>query len=189
MKISKKELIELGACTGGLKRFIKQTHSTDNEVDVISLIGGENTTSDLLWLAGKKLPKEKIVRFAKHCALINIEMIKPYCSDDSYDLIVKFLLGDNAAAADAAYAAAYAVNTAADAAYAAVYAVNTADVAARAAARAAARVAARAAAAAAYTADAADAAYDAAAYAAGAAGCVSCKQKINELLVKLFNEE
>lgn len=90
MKISKRELIDLEACSAGLKRFIKQTSNTEESVKVISLVGmGAVTTCDLLWLAGKKLPKEKIIKFACDCALLNIELIKPYT--DKYDLIVEFL--------------------------------------------------------------------------------------------------
>lgn len=114
MKISKAELVELGACTGGLKRFIKQTGGTEDEVEVASLVGGENTYSDLLWLAGKKLSKESIARFACNCALINIENIKPYT--DEYNLIVNFLINPM----DAAYAAAAAAH-----AYAAAAAGNS----------------------------------------------------------------
>ncbi len=133
MKITKQELREMGACKDGLKRFIKQTGGTSEPVEVSSLVGGENTVGDLLWLAGKRLPQDRIVRFACDCALINIELIKPYTND--YDLIVDFL--NNPAAA--AYTAAYAAYTAAYAAYAAADAADAAaaDAAARAASYAA----------------------------------------------------
>ena len=108
MKITKQELKNFGACQEGFKRFIIQTNNTDEPVEVISLIGGKNTVSDLLWLAGKILPKEKIVRFACDCALLNIELIRPYTND--FNLIQDFLNNpsQNAArdAADAARAAA-----------------------------------------------------------------------------------
>lgn len=100
MKITKQELKDFGACQDGFKRFVNQTNNTDEPVDVVSLIGGCNTVSDLLWLAGKTLAKEKIVRFACDCALLNIEKIRPYTND--YNLIVDFL---NTPTADAAYAA------------------------------------------------------------------------------------
>ena len=89
MKITKAELIELKACEDGLDRFIAQTNNTDEPVEVSSLVGGEVTYSDLLWLAGEKLPRERVVRFACDCALLNIELIKPYT--DKYDLILEFL--------------------------------------------------------------------------------------------------
>lgn len=92
MKISKQELIEMGACKSGLERFIEQTNDTDKAVDVADLVGGLNTYSDLLWLADKKLSHERIIRFAKDCALINIKLIKNYT--DKYDLIVEFLVSD-----------------------------------------------------------------------------------------------
>ncbi|CAH9012254.1 conserved hypothetical protein [Vibrio phage 236O40-1] len=87
----------MGACRDGLKRFIKQTGGNSKSVDVISLIGGENTVSDLLWLAGKTLPKEKIVKFACKCALISIDLIKPYCSEPDFKLVAHFLDGSAAA--------------------------------------------------------------------------------------------
>lgn len=177
MQITKQELIELNACEEGLDRFMLQTGNTDEPVNVASLVSGKNTYVDLLWLAGEKIPKERIVRFACDCALINIELIKPYT--DKYDMIVEFLHDPTAYAAYAARAAAYAARAAdaadaadADAAARAAYAAYAADAAADAAAYAAAAAAVRAAA---YAAAAADA--DA------AAG--SC-EKVNALLVKLF---
>lgn len=98
MKITKKELIEMGACSDGLKRFIAQTGNTDEAVEVSSLVGGENKYSDLVWLATKKLPKERIVRFSCDCALVNIELIKPYTHE--YDEIVEFLHNPTREAAD-----------------------------------------------------------------------------------------
>lgn len=201
MKITKSELVELNACRDGLKRFIKQTAGVEIPVDVAGLVGGENTYGDLLWLAGKKLPKDLIVRFACDCALINIKLIKPYT--DKYDLIVQFLTDPTTAraAADAAYAAADAAYADADAAYAdAAYAAAYADAAAAAAdadaayaAAYAARAAADAAAAAyadaaayaaAYAADAAATAYADAAYADAA--YAGSEEKVNELLRELF---
>lgn len=145
MEISKQELIDLEDCPAGLKRFIKQTSNTEESVKVVSLVGmGGVTTCDLLWLAGNKLPKEKIVKFVCDCALLNIELIKPYT--DKYDLIVEFLKNPtddaHAAALDAIDAArgydaigyAYAANAAAYTAafvyhsdYAYIYASDVAD--------------------------------------------------------------
>ncbi len=168
----------MGACTGGLKRFIKQVNGSDGEVDVLSLIGGESTASDLLWLAGKTLSKDKIVAFACDAALINIDKIKPYA--DKFDLILEALKSrvftSAAVAAVAAvdyvdyavdYAAVEAVYAAVDAVYAAVDAVDDAD----------------------NSIDAVDyavAAVDAAVYAS--AVYASADDKINELLIKLFSK-
>jgi hypothetical protein len=127
-----------------------------------------------------------LFKFSCACALVNIELIKPYTKD--FDFILEFLknpVKENAAyAAEAADAAARAAAYAADAAYAAAYAAEAAyaaDAAAYAAdAARASAYAADAAYAAAYAAEAAyaaadaarasaDAAADAAAYAAYAA--------------------
>ena len=136
MKITKEELIELNACEEGLNRFIAQTNNTNEPVEVSSLVGGENTHGDLLWLAGNKLPTERLVKFTCDCALINIEKIEPYT--DEYELIIEFLsnpTGDGAiVAANAADSAAYAVygvygdhaDHAVRAARAAAYAANAA---------------------------------------------------------------
>ncbi|MFT6347099.1 MAG: hypothetical protein ACJAYB_000080 [Psychromonas sp.] len=66
--ITKKQLVDLGACKPGFDRFIAQTGNTDQPVEIFSLIGGKNTTADFLWLAGKTLPKHRIVQFAVECA-------------------------------------------------------------------------------------------------------------------------
>ena len=172
MNITKQELKNFGACQEGFKRFIIQTNNTDEPVEIVSLIGGENTVSDLLWLAGKILSKEKIVRFACDCALLNIGLIRPYTND--FNLIQDFLNNPSQnAAAYAAYAASAAA-CAADAAARAAYAACAACAAA---------CAADAAARAAYAADAAARAADAAC-AANAANAAD----INKLLVKLFTE-
>ncbi len=127
MKITKQELIDLNACKAGLDRFIEQTNNTDEAVDVGSLVGGKNTYHDLLWLAGKKLSKDKIRKFACDCALINIELIKP-CTD-KYNLILEFLNGRNEYAADAAVAVADAARAADAAVAVAVADADAADAA------------------------------------------------------------
>ena len=109
MKITKQQLIEFNACKDGLARFVQQTNNTDEVVDVATLVGGYNTYNDLLWLAGKTIDKDRIVRFACDCALINIDLIKPYT--DQINLISQFLRDPTSdaaaayAAADTAYAA------------------------------------------------------------------------------------
>jgi hypothetical protein len=173
-----KELKNFGACQEGFKRFIIQTNNTDEPVEVISLIGGKNTVSDLLWLAGKILSKEKIVRFACDCALLNIELIRPYTND--FNLIQDFLNNPSQNVAARAARAAY------DAARAAARAACDAARAACDAATYAAR-AARAATYAVY--DATYAVYDA--YAAAYAvydAYNAYDADINKLLVKLFTE-
>ena len=185
MKITKAELIELGACEEGLDRFITQTNDTDEPVEVSSLVGGENIYSDLLWLAGKKLPTERIVRFVCDCALINIEKIKPYT--DEYEIIVKFL-SNPTGGAHVATAATTAATTAAAAA-AAVRAAARTDVATRAVATRVA-IAARVAAVNAINAvtNIADSAADAAAYARAAyAASSGSRDKVNKLLMELFS--
>jgi len=181
MKTKKHELIAFDACQHGLDRFIEQTNNTEADVDVASLVGGKNTYSDILWLLnGKGVSTDRIVRFSCDCALINIDLIKPYT--DKHDLIVEFLknrVGNNARAADSA---AYAADSAA---YAADSAADSADSAARAAAYAA-DSAAYAAAAARAADSAAYAAARAAAYAAAAAR--ASDDKVNQLLTDLINE-
>lgn len=97
MKISLNELLEMDACAKGIERFIKQTSANISEsIDVASLVGGINTYGDLLWLAGKKLTKERIVRFACDCALININKIEPYCYGNCFSAILEFLYNPSA---------------------------------------------------------------------------------------------
>ena len=66
--INQQQLEDLNACEDGLNRFITATDNTAYDIDVIDLIGSDVNTSDLLWLAGKILPKKKIVQFAVDCA-------------------------------------------------------------------------------------------------------------------------
>lgn len=107
MKISKAELIEINERTHELERLIKRIDISEGEVEVSSLVDDKTLMSDLVWLAGEKLPRKNIERFTCDCALINIEKIKPYT--DKYDLIVEFLTNptddtaDYTAAHDATY--------------------------------------------------------------------------------------
>jgi hypothetical protein len=122
-----------------------------------------------------------LFKFSCACALVNIELIKPYTKD--FDLILEFLknpVKENADAAAYAARAAHAATYAADAAHAAAYA---ADAAAHAAAHAAARAAACA---------AADAAADAATYAAAdaaraAAYAATCENQ-NTMLTQMVRD-
>lgn len=98
MKISAKELRSLNACEMGYDRYLQQVGNSECEVDASTLVGGLNTYSDLLWLAQKKINSDRIFRFTKDCALINIELIKSYT--DKYDLIVDFLKSDRKSTGD-----------------------------------------------------------------------------------------
>jgi len=123
--ITKAELISMDACEEGLGRFIEQTNNTDEPVSVSSLFNGKNTISDLVWLAGEICNIEKIRKFARDVALINIELTKQYCSDSDYELMLNFLkTGENNATTSAH--ATVAASSVAGAAYAA-YAVVAAD--------------------------------------------------------------
>ena len=124
-KISKDELISMNAYSEFLNRFIEQTNNTDEPVLIESLFNGKNTVADLIWLSGRTCNIEKIRKFTRDIVLINIERVKPYCSEVEYDLILNFLkTGENAAdAVDAVNTtvradAADAVDAAADATYA-----------------------------------------------------------------------
>lgn len=68
----------------------------DKPISIISLITGDSktgfhSTTEFLWLAGEILPREKIVIFACDCALINVELIKPYVTEEYYKYIINFL--------------------------------------------------------------------------------------------------
>ncbi|MFT6347048.1 MAG: hypothetical protein ACJAYB_000029 [Psychromonas sp.] len=146
--ITKQKLLNLGAHQGLISRFIEQTGNTDQPVDILSLIGAENATDDLLWLAGQTLPKIKIVQFAVECAesvlhlnsdpraIAAIQSAKDWLEEPSEEnrLLAReaFTYANNATYdTDAARAAYYAANAAAaDNAYAAI---NTAYAAAAAA--------------------------------------------------------
>ncbi len=124
--ITKAELISMDACETDLNRFIEQTNNTDEPVLIESLFNGKNTISDLVWLAGEICNIEKIRKFARDVALINIELIKPYCSDSDYELMLNFLkTGENTPTAPAH--ATVTASSVADAAYAVIAADCAAD--------------------------------------------------------------
>lgn len=89
MRITKQELIKMKASRMLLGDFIDQMKDTDEPVDVGSLIDGKITYGSFLWLAGNTLTRERIVRFACDCALMNVELMKPYT--ENYNMIVEFL--------------------------------------------------------------------------------------------------
>ncbi|MFT6347084.1 MAG: hypothetical protein ACJAYB_000065 [Psychromonas sp.] len=160
--ITKKQLVDLGADKGLISRFIEQTGNTDQAVNVLSLICGKNTTADLLWFAGKTLPKIKIVQFAVECAE-SVSHLNNNPSDNAAiqsanDWIRKPCEENRLNARNTANYAAYAASNALNAAYPAAFA-NAANAA----------YASYYAAKAAYDANAANAAYNAAYYAANAA--------------------
>ena len=118
----------MGACSTGFKRFIEQTSDTDEPVLISSLFNGKNTVPDLIWLSGKVCTVEKIKKFARDIALVNIELIKPLCSEQDYELTLNFLkTGDDAnrAAIAAAITADASTYADADAAYAVHHAAHT----------------------------------------------------------------
>jgi hypothetical protein len=126
--ISKAELISMKVYETGLNRFIEQTNNTDKPVLISELFNGKNTVSDLIWLAGEICDIEKIRKFARDIALINIELIKPHCSDSDYKLILNFLeTGENAATARSAIYITRATHAARDARDAAACAADAAD--------------------------------------------------------------
>lgn len=91
MTITKSELIELGACYEGLNRFIEQTNNTDEPVSVVSLVGGKNTTYDLLWLAEKKVPDYSLQNLSRDCALVSLELIKAHLTDELYNDVLDYI--------------------------------------------------------------------------------------------------
>jgi hypothetical protein len=95
--ISKAELIIMGAHEKTLSRFIEQTGDTHETVLISSLFNGKNTISDLMWLAGEICTIEKIRKFARDVAMVNVELIKPYYIESDYGLILNSLkTGENA---------------------------------------------------------------------------------------------
>ncbi|CAM0035687.1 hypothetical protein VPHK120G1_0021 [Vibrio phage K120 g1] len=91
MEITKQRLIGMRPA-GRLKRFISQTKNTEKPVKIVSLIGTEFTSKDLLWLAGRfgsELGYEKIMKFSCGCALVNLDRIEKYSPE--FEVIKKFL--------------------------------------------------------------------------------------------------
>lgn len=88
----------------------------------VSSIIDSSDLEDCLWVVAHLDVENNtsiVVDFAKWCALQNIELIKPCCSKNDFDLICGFLKGENqetALAARAALAAETAAEAAAEAA-------------------------------------------------------------------------
>ncbi len=152
MKIStnKNELKKLDACTEGYETFIK-AHG-GNEAKLSECIDS-NGWDDVSWLISKIYDqftdeqKNDFRVFGCQKALINIEKIKPYCSEEDYKIIVDYLnsptedarLAARSAARSAELAASAASWSAAESASAAAWsaAMSAASAAARSAARSA----------------------------------------------------
>ncbi len=118
MKIStnKNELKKLDACTEGYETFIK-AHG-GNEAKLSECIDS-NGWDDVSWLISKiydqftNEQKNDFRVFGCQKALINIEKIKPYCSEEDYKIIVDYL---NSPTEDARLAAWSAADSAAESA-------------------------------------------------------------------------
>ena len=136
---------------------------------------------------------ESLREFARKCALINIEKIKPYCSDDDYRLIIEYLNTGREDIREAAMSAAEAARLAAwESADSAAEAANSAAGAARSAAWESAEAAMSAAMSAAWSADSAAeaAAWSArsAAEAAYSAAWSAAWSELNEIFENMLNE-
>ena len=105
IKITIQQLIQLGTDDAVLNAFIEQTNDTDKPVDLASLVGGKIPIEDLAWLScvlcTSPEQRVKMIRCVKDCALINIELIKPFVTKRDYNSIVKFLGNDVRFASDA----------------------------------------------------------------------------------------
>ena len=140
-------------CSDGWEKLLKalgKTMADDEELSIFAILES-NGLDDAIWCLRAVDGKDfEIRRFARFCALLNIEIIKPNCGSDDYDLIVKWLNTGDESIRSAAWAAAEsaaawsAARAAARSAESAVWAA--AESAARSAAESAARSAAWAAA-------------------------------------------
>ena len=165
---------------GSIKALDALKYAPDTYLWIVEIEGDIKTGGDKICGKSRTYIKgfdaeELLKTFARKQALINIEKIKPYCSEEEYNTILLYLRGD--------YALRSAARAAARAAEAAAWAA--AEATAWAAAEAAARAAARAAAAAAAEATARAAAEAAAARAAARAA----EAAANEMLEELIQEE
>ena len=108
--INKQQLKNLNTCEDRFNRFIAATDNTNTDVNVLDLIGSDVTTSDLLWLADKILPKKMIAQFAIDCAesvvhlSINKELAQN-CIDTAKSVIENGSVSNRVAGANADYAA------------------------------------------------------------------------------------
>ena len=104
MIITKDELIELEACEEGLETFVEANGESATIVEALD----SNGVEDIFWYLERVDLTEKqeadLRGFAKSEALLNIELIKPYCSDTDYELILDYLKSDSLGLSKAAAA-------------------------------------------------------------------------------------
>ena len=108
--ITLNQIRKYSPCISGWSKVLKANGGSNadfNKPFPVSSILDSNDLDDTLWTL-QCLPRfEHLWRdFAKWCALQNIEKIKPYCSNEDYQLILSYLNNDNSAAESAAWSAA-----------------------------------------------------------------------------------
>ena len=96
-------------CSDGWEKLLKalgKTMADDEELSIFAILES-NGLDDAIWCLRAVDGKDfEIRRFARFCALLNIEIIKPNCGSDDYDLIVKWLNTGDESIRSAAWAAA-----------------------------------------------------------------------------------
>lgn len=77
MKTTINEIMKLNPCKDGLDRLLCQVgreFCRDESFSVASLVEGENTIGDILWLLGETGKKKEVVQFAVACAEMVIHL-------------------------------------------------------------------------------------------------------------------
>lgn len=89
MKITRIELLDMGACINGVRRFARQTDYSDAPIEVASLVGGDNLNSDFIWFLNKMYGSEIIVKLACEITLLAVDLVKSQIGD--YELVLNWL--------------------------------------------------------------------------------------------------
>ena len=100
-------------CRSGWEKVLKANGGNSADMDkpfpLISILDS-NDLDDMLWVIDHvpelKEHEHLWLEFSCWCAMQNIDLIKPYCSEDGYDLIVNWLSTRNPELRDAAWSAA-----------------------------------------------------------------------------------
>lgn len=110
MKTTLNKIREHTPCKEGWEKLLlslNKTKADDEELDLLAILDS-NGLLDAVWcfraVEGYDFEIRSFVRF---CAMQNIEKIKPYCSQDNYDLIIRWLETGDESARSAAESAAW----------------------------------------------------------------------------------
>jgi hypothetical protein len=109
MKTTLNKIRSQSPCEAGWKKLLNtlgKTKADDEELPILTILNS-NGIEDAIWcFRAVEGYGDEILAFDRFCAMQDIEKIKPYCSPEQYDIIIKWLETGNEDVREAAFAAA-----------------------------------------------------------------------------------